>query len=698
MANDLHNTFSKKNLMRAWRWITSNPEYQYKNYFRDVYTAYAISLDKNLEDLNKRLMAGTYHPSKPVKVYYPKKSGVLRPFTLLAIEDQIVYQAFANIIAEYHVVKVKHRYYKSCFGHIYAGKTSQFFYQRWEKGYKKFNKAIKDNYAQGDTYIASFDLTACYDTIDHSVIEYLLNEYGIQKEFIDKLKYLLKYWTSEKSILHGHGIPQGPLASGILSEVILTYLDDKYEKHPKSQEIKYLRYVDDIKIMAKDYQKLKLMLIALDYFSKQVGLFPQASKLEIHEIGDIQKEVKELLISLPKDADKRKKMMGQKDIYREIVNLSRGLYINDMTNFKAYISMAEPTARITSRLFKLTNKYPELYESLAIYLEGYKNSLPKGVVEQILSYLERLEVYQVTNGKLFKALLHVDNKEIIEIVNKFVNERWNLHIKGTEKIYDPLYRSMMLGWILSYKKLKNNEITRLINNEKNWWVKKAILPYANTEYISKASYIELLKDGLVNDSLEVGIIAAHEIIKLESQVTIKNIEKLHPIIKNILIEAKIINGTKGARSEIGTYIELICKKKIGYFSWNNVFKPAKTHREVERRLVRAYAYSQTDISAFVNILDVIDEFILEALYKHDVTLGQYTLGKIGSVLNSPKLEKKYPCIYTLCSEVHNKRLECDLSHPLTKKTQKFTKPIPYKYINKLRKLLFNAVNELISKW
>lgn len=106
------------------------------------------------------------------------------------------------------------------------------------------------------------------------------------------------------------------------------------------------------------------------------------------------------------------------------------------------------------------------------------------------------------------------------------------------------------------------------------------------------------------------------------------------------------------------------------------------------------------MSAFVNIIDSFNDFLLNRLHLHDSELKLYTLGNMGSVTNNvgTTLEKQYPELFLLCKEIHNKRLECDLSHPITKTTKKYTKPIEYKYIYKIRKILYNGYKELIDKW
>jgi hypothetical protein len=170
MVSDLKEAFSIDNLRRSWRWLNSNPDSYYKGYFRHIYRAYAIAADDNLKDLHKRLINNQFDPTHSIKTYIPKKSGIQRIYTLLAVEDQIVYQALVSIVADRLFPAVKARYHRENFGNLYAGSRSIFFYQDWKKCYKKFSSEINRVFNKGFTYSASFDLTACYDSIDHNVL------------------------------------------------------------------------------------------------------------------------------------------------------------------------------------------------------------------------------------------------------------------------------------------------------------------------------------------------------------------------------------------------------------------------------------------------------------------------------------------------------------------------------------------------
>jgi len=233
----------RRNLERAWRWIKSNPDPSYKRFSGAQYSRFAVADDLIIDDLADRLRRGIYEPRHACKFLMPKHSGILRPYTILTVEDQIVYQALVNVVAEHLAPRIRSRYLVQVFGHMYAGLTSVWFYKRWADGYRAFNKSAHAAVQKGLVCTASFDLTACYDSLDHGVLCHFLQKIGCEREFCELLKQCLSKWTAtQERIYQNHGIPQGPLGSGLLSEVVLQHFDQN--TRPNSRLV-YLRYVDD---------------------------------------------------------------------------------------------------------------------------------------------------------------------------------------------------------------------------------------------------------------------------------------------------------------------------------------------------------------------------------------------------------------------------------------------------------------------
>lgn len=326
MKKGIERIFDADNLRRAYKWTLSNPDALYKSYFRDSYDAFAIAPDAHLKLIRSNGLKDRYRASHASKLLIPKRSGALRLITLLSVEDQIVYQACVNLIAESLKTKTRKRYEKRVFAHLYAGKSSPFFQYKWQMSYKKFSQRVIDGYSEGYNYIANFDLAAFYDSIDHHVLKHYLKETGVDEDVIDFLLDCLKVWTSStwsngpQNIYHEHGIPQGPLPSGMLSEAVLQHLDETGEIGRKTI---YLRYVDDIKILAKNENELRRKLIKLDISAKEIGLFPQTSKINIRRIEDPLEEIKSVSQPLEYSYSASENIFDQKKLISRIKELSR---------------------------------------------------------------------------------------------------------------------------------------------------------------------------------------------------------------------------------------------------------------------------------------------------------------------------------------------------------------------------------------
>jgi len=88
-VSDLDKLRDIENLRRAWQWIRSNPDAEYKSYFRDLYRNFAAAEDALLDELSDRLRRRVYAPTFASKLFFPKASGILRPYSLLSVEIRL---------------------------------------------------------------------------------------------------------------------------------------------------------------------------------------------------------------------------------------------------------------------------------------------------------------------------------------------------------------------------------------------------------------------------------------------------------------------------------------------------------------------------------------------------------------------------------------------------------------------------------
>jgi hypothetical protein len=157
---------------------------------------------------------------------------------------------------------------------------------------------------------------------------------------------------------------------------------------------------------------------------------------------------------------------------------------------------------------------------------------------------------------------------------------------------------------------------------------------------------------------------------------------------------------KGAGAVCG--IERYFRKLLGASShsidWKRLF--GRDYRGAERQAVLCSGRAEADITAWVNAMDVFDDWLLKAIFRRDKALGSvYKIGNLGSMMGQRNLKTKYPAVQALVVEIHEKRGESSLSHPVKKKGGVIVKRaglIRYRYIFRAKKIIRKALMELAN--
>ncbi len=681
---DLDQLRHPDNLRRAWRWLRSNPDAAYKSYFRSLYQRFAIAEDALLDDLADRLRRGIYEPEPATKLFHPKASGILRPYSLLSVEDQIVYQAALNLIAEQLQPRVAQRYNKTVFGHLYAGKTSTWFYRKWTDGYQAFNQATRKAFADGYVYAASFDLTACYDSLDHRVLRHFLEKLGFDPDFCTKLAQWLEKWTATgKGIFHNHGIPQGPLSSGLLSEVVLSYFDDLKLKRA---DFRYLRYVDDIRLFAKDEHTLRKLLIRLDEMSKDIGLFPQSGKISIHRITDIEEELKS--VSNPPETAISSKFTDQKKLLKRIKELTPRYCIRNPTRFKYLLAHATPSAELTARVWLILQHHPEIYRSVCNYLKRYAK-LPRIAGEKLVEVINTNGLYSAVQAEFIAAadgrLGGIQDRKLARIIKKlWIPKNMSSDLQVAAGRY--LFRT---------GDLSAAQIAYACHAAPSWWTRTILIESVVPSSLGSTTIQQIVDAGVKDRGGDAALSAswkgfeANYVPPGQRRSWKKAAELLMKELGMVQRSTASHCGINHAFAKLDT--------RISTANWRNFF--GARYAQAERQAIEAVAASGVNITGFVNLLDVFDDLLIDAIYRADVSIGRYNLGQIGSVLNAPtgRFATNYPKAYALAKEVHERRYESMASHPLVKSSGKPTKRISYKFLPTVKKLIRECIAELRTK-
>jgi hypothetical protein len=668
----------------------SNPDAAYKSYFRDSYDAFAIASDTHLKWIRAEGLKDRYEVAHASKVLVPKPSGVLRPITLLKVEDQIVYQAIVNVISDELKKQTRQRYEKRVFAHLYAGKSSKFFSIKWQRSYKKFSDRLRECHSRGFDHVANFDLAAFYDSIDHHVLVHFLKDLKIDEETIEYLMLCLRKWTSSTwsngpaNIYHEHGIPQGPLPSGMLSEAVLQHLDKAGEQG--GRRTIYMRYVDDIKILAKTEKDLRAKLIKLDIASKEIGLFPQTSKINIRKVNDPEDEIKS--VSRPPEPS-LVPFVDQKKLAARVLELCRRGRVasSNSTRFKYLLANVAPSHQLNARLIKVLHSHPEYAPQIASYISRYKK-LPAGLATEIKTYLDEQALYHSVLATVLDACFGRLPAPYDHDIGKAAADRL-LRPKPGDLPLQPTYKASLIACALSTGKLTYAEYSGLVATETDWWVKKRSVIALVPDIFGVPSYEAFLNERMREDGSEVARICAARLVEGSHKLA-KPYGAVETTAKHILRAAKIIRVVGAPDSRIPEIIAYVLDRKRAVFDWKALF--GSGHKHAERMMIMLKRDRESNIEKFLVHLDSWCDLLLSEIYKRHKPGKTYP--NYGSALNDPVLIALLPTAIPALQTLHAIRLQSSVAHPRSLKTGQPTRRLKHHDFYKIRKQLISAFEEI----
>lgn len=317
--------------------------------------AFKQDLATNCKDLSKKIINGNFKPQRGFKFYVPKASKTLRTKTTLFIEDAIIYQAIADLLAKQNFDKLD-QYSSFVFGSVLNSDVKKgvallndenpnyFFFKFWQGLYKKYSDSIIQA-IEVDKVKFKFetDITGFFDSIPHyNLLSILSDQFGVEDEILDLLGDCLNLWSGTKEgPTPGVGIPQGSPPSFLLANFLLHKLDQEIIEHG----YRYYRYMDDISIYSYEEHELLDALLLIDKYTKTNALSINSKKTSIQEIkeGEEDETVKELkkirvfssydeAVGIEITIETNVKAKANEKIEKDLVNLSNQDGFNDETN------------------------------------------------------------------------------------------------------------------------------------------------------------------------------------------------------------------------------------------------------------------------------------------------------------------------------------------------------------------------------
>jgi hypothetical protein len=242
-------------------------------------------LTKWLGELKIKIESKTFQPHPMEIVEIPKGKGLIRPGSLLFIDDNIAYSALVQECYSKILTQIEWSQNVVDFAYIVTKEnmTSSNWYKSQLFGWNSFREKSLEKIKGGFQYVIVTDLTGFYENVDIPILVSDLRAIGIDNEIVNELSKCLNRWTQ----VNNKGLPQSNSASDILAKLYL----DNIDKGMKNAGFNHLRYVDDIRIFCKNSSEAKKALIELTRLLRKRGLNLQSSKTKILPSNEALNEI-----------------------------------------------------------------------------------------------------------------------------------------------------------------------------------------------------------------------------------------------------------------------------------------------------------------------------------------------------------------------------------------------------------------------
>lgn len=671
---DFNHLTSINNLELAWRRLTTTKDARYKAYFRSMMEAYEIGYKENLRDLQQRLRTKEYSPQVPVRIYYPKASGLQRPISLLCLEDQIVLQAITNLFAKKVRQQRQTLIGKSIFSNwLTKQNDSEFFLNDWKYGYNAFRKSIVQWHKNGHVWLANFDLAAFYDTVPHELLLKTIAPHGGHQELTQFISVCLFTWSADcKALQHNHGIPQGPSASDFLAECVMLPIDIKM--HSSSV---YMRYVDDIRIMGCDELEVRKALVDLDVLCRERGLIPSSEKTSILKVNSEEEIVKNIPPIILYDQAASPKQLSEQDTIEAlneavIIRADGEIQIQDKSKLRYLLFRAEKSPALLELVIAMWEHNPHFIDAFVSFLENYDR------VEEIVRFCMRdirTSPYDFIRGEAWKLLARMGSYDEISILINQATLVISTSKSPATRIgaYRLLNRCEDLGFghFCKWSMYEDSPIIQAISSSHLCFADSCCLD----------TTVQILRRRTVDPSLAL----LHGLLTNEVNVDnlITGTIELLPITKFVYEKVGLLHSQGNPlRDIIGNKLSrrynIIRWKKWGILFGNNFL-------HAHSILTNAEALFTVHKSSWLTQQDAFNDALFRGFQDFLTLKGapgairtKESNGQLidyGRLLNDNVFKSAYPILTSHLSAVHTRRSSLPSSHPYEKKTGNKTRPL-----------------------
>lgn len=616
MDNKLYKKICDINtLKRAWHLVRDDAR---TDFITDAYrySDFAFDLEQNLRNIQDNLRKDSYYPKPLLEIDVPKSSLAVRPGSTPNIEDRIVTYAIVYLIAPVldkllpsgvYSCRLKSGRERDSIFHDHEILKFPFLkrttiqrridiVEPWYVLWPKFSEESMFVFEQqGYKYLTVSDIVSYFENISLEILrdEILIKFLPREQKIINLLMHILRYWVWKsyegKPVLRG--IPQGNDVSSFLGNTYLLPLDKEFERFSKKKDIKYFRYMDDVRIFSKDEETARESIFLMNSILRRLHLNLQGKKTLILRDEKIKKEIFD---------ERLGKVNNILKSFREKSTLTRVQRSNFVNALKAEYK------KIKTRKEPITDKDLRLFRRL---ITGFTLLGDPYLIPRILREIEINPDSRLMEKLIIYTACFPKRKLISNRLTDFLLSPLNQFSYQEAKILISLrYQRSFPNKLLRYIKKIRNPVSR-----KHWYVRLQALLLLNRFELSKYDLESLMRQYKLEKNIEVKRSLVIPLCQLERE----GIEKI--------IRDSIFDKSSRISDVIKKLVFLKEREGLALSQMNYIFDDF-----YERRLIDEFY--NVEIIKFSKIKKVKEALLQNLKTVHGKIKDYYLLSKVERVI------------------------------------------------------------------
>lgn len=470
-------------------------------------------------------------------------------------------------------------------------------------------KAIEENLLIGYEHFYKTDFSTFFHTFYTHTLAWIINS----KENTKKSHYLNYFGNFLDSVIEKeqdgetHGVPTGNLATRIVIEYSMAFIDKELRDAFAQRDISFHRYVDDFTFAYNDEQDLA-------FIKKTILKIANKYELNLNSQKSSKKSYSEL--------HRNSELIG----YFDNLKLKKEIKIKDIQDYlRSYIRIAE-----TEQFNGIKGSNKLIFTGIEFWLQKYNRSTNKNVIIQkkmLLALTYKLEQNEATVLDQLFEIAFLDSRVGIYYI-RFVEKLFKLEKRLHSTIISSYFK-IQFGNI-SFRKKYENRITKYVQNNKNQAYYNLIVILKKTgNYLSRSTifsiFNEATKDDIEFDDFS-GIILLQEFVAkytkdVNNKISQSIIDCLHKLLVTEISSNYFTNSHWLLRYQVlfyYSYIEKFRNIVDAYYQTANV---ADKEKVLNMNCCKRYTGHNSDVETAINkfyfsLLDNKVSFMnLDSLYE-----------------------------------------------------------------------------------